>query len=99
MRPGVKVHIEEAACVGAAPAQISARRFCDGPHQHNREDGMRARTSVVAFSLAFGLALSLGVARAAPFMIVGNDEKLIWDEQGKPILSSPGKDSVLIVDL
>jgi DNA-binding beta-propeller fold protein YncE len=63
------------------------------------EDGMRARTGVVAFSLAFGLALSLGAARAAPFMIVGNDEKLIWDDQGKPILSSPGKDSVLIVDL
>ena len=60
---------------------------------------MRARTGVVAFSLVFGLALSLGAARAAPFMIVGNDEKLIWDEQGKPILSSPGKDSVLIVDL
>src|SRR5260370_12616077 len=32
-------------------------------------------------------------------MIVGNDEKLLWDDNGKPILSSPGKDSVLIVDL
>ncbi len=60
---------------------------------------MRARTGVVAFSLAFGLALNLGAVRAAPFMIVGNDEKLIWDGQGKPILSPPGKDSVLIVDL
>src|SRR6478752_5526992 len=63
------------------------------------EDGMRARTGVVAFSLALTLALSLGVAWAAPFVIVGNDEKLIWDDQGKPILSPPGKDSVLIVDL
>jgi DNA-binding beta-propeller fold protein YncE len=59
---------------------------------------MRARTGVVALSLAFGLALSLGTARAA-IMIVGNDEKVIWDDQGKPILSPPGKDSVLIVDL
>jgi DNA-binding beta-propeller fold protein YncE len=32
-------------------------------------------------------------------MIVGNDEKLLWDDDGKPILSAPGKDSVLIVDL
>jgi hypothetical protein len=55
---------------------------------------MRARTGVFAFSLAFGLALSLGDARAAPFMIVGNDEKLIWDDQGKPISteSLPGDD-------
>ena len=37
--------------------------------------------------------------QAAPFMIVGNDEKLIWDAAGKPVLSPAGKDSVLIVDL
>jgi len=43
--------------------------------------------------LAFGLA----PARAAPFMIVGNDEKILWDDAGKPVLSLPGKDSVLIV--
>lgn len=38
-------------------------------------------------------------AKAAPLMIVGNDEKLLWDDDGKPLLSPPGKDSVLIVDL
>ena len=38
-------------------------------------------------------------AQAAPFMIVGNDEKLIWDDAGKVVLSPAGKDSVLIVDL
>lgn len=50
-----------------------------------------------------GLALVCSVsalsARAAPFMIVGNDGKLVWDDEGKPVLSGPGKDSVLIVDL
>jgi DNA-binding beta-propeller fold protein YncE len=40
-----------------------------------------------------------GPSKAAPFMIVGNDEKLLWDDDGKPVLSPPGKDSVLIVDL
>jgi DNA-binding beta-propeller fold protein YncE len=41
----------------------------------------------------------VGTATAAPLMIVGNDEKLLWGDDGKPILSPPGKDSVLIVDL
>ncbi len=37
--------------------------------------------------------------QAAPFMIVGNDEKVIWDDVGKLVLSPAGKDSILIVDL
>src|SRR4051794_33959268 len=56
------------------------------------------------------LGLSLGAAillcssspnlgYAKPFMIVGNDEKVWWDDDGKTVLSAPGKDSVLIVDL
>ncbi|MBO4226098.1 YncE family protein [Bradyrhizobium neotropicale] len=32
-------------------------------------------------------------------MIVGLDEKVLWDDDGKPILSAPGKDQVLILDL
>src|SRR6201995_4340860 len=42
---------------------------------------------------------SLNLAHAKPFMIVGNDEKVLWDADGKPILSPPGKDTVLIGDL
>jgi len=38
-------------------------------------------------------------AHAKPFMIVGIDEKVLWDNDGKTILSAAGKDSVLIVDL
>jgi DNA-binding beta-propeller fold protein YncE len=41
----------------------------------------------------------LDLAHAKPFMIVGCDEKVWWDDDGKVILSPPGKDSVLIVDL
>ena len=41
----------------------------------------------------------LGSAHAKPFMIVGLDEKLLWDDDGKPILAAPGKDQVLIVDV
>jgi len=45
------------------------------------------------------VALGLNVAAAAPFLIVGNDEKLLWDDNGKPVVSPAGKDSVVILDL
>jgi DNA-binding beta-propeller fold protein YncE len=32
-------------------------------------------------------------------MIVGLDEKIVWDDDGKPILSPDGKDQIVIVDL
>jgi len=51
------------------------------------------------FAAAAGLASGLTLAQSAPFMIVGNDEKRLWDDQFKPLLSPPGRDSVLIVDL
>ncbi|MEA2897037.1 MAG: hypothetical protein QOJ84_2652 [Bradyrhizobium sp.] len=56
----------------------------------------------VGLSLGAAILLcssSLNLGYAKPFMIVGNDEKLLWDDDGKPVLSVPGKDSVLIVDL
>jgi DNA-binding beta-propeller fold protein YncE len=57
------------------------------------------RRHIVAPMLGAVLGLGFTVAHAAPFMIVGNDEKQLWDDNGKPVLSPPGKDSVLIVDL
>ena len=62
---------------------------------------MSARRAVglsVATATLLGASL-LGSAHAKPFMIVGLDEKLLWDEDGKPILAAPGKDQVLIVDV
>lgn len=56
----------------------------------------------VGLSLATAIMLggpALSVAHAAPFMIVGNDEKVVWDDAGKTVLKPAGKDSVLIVDL
>ena len=56
----------------------------------------------ISFSLGAALLLcssSLNLAYAKPFMIVGTDEKVLWDDDGKAVLSAPGKDSVLIVDL
>jgi DNA-binding beta-propeller fold protein YncE len=52
-----------------------------------------------AAASALTLLLAGNTALAAPYMIVGNDEKVIWDDQGKPITSPSGKDTVQIVDL
>jgi DNA-binding beta-propeller fold protein YncE len=51
--------------------------------------------------MGLALALCLGIlnARAEPFMIVGNDEKVTWDDEGKLVVSPAGRDNVLIVDL
>jgi len=45
------------------------------------------------------LATTAIPAAAAPFMIVGNDEKPGTDAQGKPIINPAGNDTVVIFDL
>ena len=52
-----------------------------------------------AFATAMLCGASINYACAKPFMIVGIDEKVVWDDDGKAVLSPPGKDSVLIIDL
>jgi DNA-binding beta-propeller fold protein YncE len=59
---------------------------------------MRCNLAAMTVVMA-GVGIGATTAAAAPFMIVGNDEKLIWDAEGKPVMSPPGKDSVVIVDL
>jgi DNA-binding beta-propeller fold protein YncE len=59
---------------------------------------MISRGAIYTFIAVAILAFNAIAVQAAPFMIVGNDEKLAFDN-GKPVLSMPGKDSVLIVDL
>ena len=54
---------------------------------------------VFATALLLGGSSLFNAASAKPFMIVGLDEKLWWDDDGKNVLSAPGKDQVLIVDV
>jgi DNA-binding beta-propeller fold protein YncE len=49
--------------------------------------------------LSLGVSMFASAVQAAPYMIVGNDEKIVWDDQGKPVLSPSSRDSVLIIDL
>jgi len=60
---------------------------------------MRFQLMTLRLVTIVGVVLGFSVARAAPFMIVGDDEKLLWDDNFKPILSPPGKDGVVILDL
>jgi DNA-binding beta-propeller fold protein YncE len=60
----------------------------------------------VKYSLlsSLGASVFLAVAglnsvSAAPYLIVGNDEKVLWDNKGKSVLHPAGKDSVVILDL
>src|SRR5918997_6437203 len=57
---------------------------------------MRFGLALAAFAAAFAVT---SATDAAPYLIVGNDEKLIWDDEGKAVLSPPGRDNVVIVDL
>src|ERR1700688_1204929 len=58
------------------------------------------RTVGLSLGAAILLCSSIvNLAHAEPFMIVGLDEKIVWDDDGKPVLSPAGKDQVLIVDL
>jgi len=61
-----------------------------------------------AVAISFGASLAAAIltcgcgldpAHAKPFMVVGCDEKVSWDNDGKTLLAPPGKDTVLIVDL
>src|SRR3954451_22765924 len=88
-----------ATCACRRRAQLSSA----GRHslqQPGEDPLMRMRRALQA--LGTGVVLASGLvflANAAPLMIIGNDEKVLWDDAGKPILSPAGKDSVLLVDL
>jgi DNA-binding beta-propeller fold protein YncE len=50
-------------------------------------------------------AIALAGCASAPMtgkrelILVANDQKVLWDDAGKPIMMAPGKDNVLVVDI
>lgn len=61
---------------------------------------MPSRTLRASVAVSALLAtLPLARAYAAPFLIVGDDEKLLWDEHGSAVVKPTGHDNVVIVDL
>ena len=56
------------------------------------------------FSLLLAVAVLAGCASAPmsgkrELILVADDEKILWDDAGKPVMMAPGKDSVLVVDI
>ena len=45
------------------------------------------------------LLLGFSASAHAQFLIIGDDNKLHWDDAGKPAFTEPGKDEVVIVDI
>jgi DNA-binding beta-propeller fold protein YncE len=52
-------------------------------------------------SLGLGIALAtvLSGSASAQIMIIGNDEKVAWDPEGKPVQKEPGHDTLSVVDM
>jgi DNA-binding beta-propeller fold protein YncE len=50
-------------------------------------------------ALAVMAAALFGSTAQAQYLIIGDDNKLHWDDAGKPAFTEPGKDEVLIVDI
>jgi DNA-binding beta-propeller fold protein YncE len=59
---------------------------------------MRFQLTMLKLATAIGVVLGVTAARAAPFMIVGDDEKVSFVD-GKAVVSPAGKDAILIVDV
>src|SRR6185436_5855005 len=70
---------------------------------HNRGGAMHKARIAVAVTAVFALAACAAMGPAAPgkreLMVVGNDQKVTWDESGKVVYRAPGKDTVSIVDI
>jgi len=57
------------------------------------------RRLAVAALLAGALVTGCATLARAQYLVSGNDEKRSWDDNGKPIILPPGKDTVSIVDI
>jgi DNA-binding beta-propeller fold protein YncE len=81
---------------GSAPADVVA----DCRAQRARREWEDAMTMLSRLGLlAMAVLLGLAGAAEAQLIISGNDEKLNWDANGKPVNNPPGKDTVSIIDI
>jgi hypothetical protein len=55
------------------------------------EEFMTKRSIMWTMSTAALLGCSLAIAQADPLMIVGDDEKLLWDDNTKPLIHPPAR--------
>lgn len=60
---------------------------------------MRKISQAIAIAAFAGPILAISSLASAQYLIVGNDEKLVWDDAGKAVQRPPGNDTVMILDL
>lgn len=60
---------------------------------------MRPSASLLALAGIIGPLFGFGVAAHAQFLVIGDDNKLHFDDAGKQVFTAPGKDEVVIVDI
>ncbi len=60
---------------------------------------MPHRASLFLAAALAGLLLGLPAAAHAQYLVIGDDNKVHWDDAGKIVFTEPGKDEVLIVDI
>jgi len=65
-----------------------------GAHTNRREKRMKARLILTAAAVAL-----LPAVAGAQVIVAGNDEKVWWDDSGKPINQPPGKDTISFIDI
>ena len=65
----------------------------------NRFISIRNWFFAAALIIVIVLPLTVTAGGKQALMVVGIDEKVLWDDAGKIVLSPPGKDMVLIVDI
>ena len=46
-----------------------------------------------------GLLLGFPASVHAQFLVIGDDNKLGWNDAGKPVFTQPGRDEVVVVDI
>jgi len=60
---------------------------------------MERNTKLLALTALVWLWFGLSAAAHAQFLVIGDDNKLYWDDTGKTVFTEPGKDEVVIVDI
>ena len=60
---------------------------------------LQAGMSVALVAIALGGCASAPMSGKRELMLVANDQKILWDDAGKPVMMAPGNDNVLVVDI
>jgi len=84
---------------GHSVRQAKRNEICKAASRPKGEADMQGpRNRLYLWGIAGALWLLPSLA-SAQYLIIGDDNKMTWDEAGKPALSAPGKDEVVIVDI